>query len=240
MILRAFTYLPAVGASFVHLAAQVPWQSLPGLDAGLEHAARAEYELGVQAWNLRQPEQGLELFLRSAQKGHQVGEYCFRYGMYHELPPSDIKQALRWYRRGARMNHKGSTTMLGKLHLAAGQKEKALHFLQRTGLPQRSLETSRTLRRSDVLDRGHGGERGDSLAQWFLGELFMQSAKLRDAVKWWKLSAENGDSDAMMRLSQVFSDGAVGVPQEPMLAKHWLLAAAAHGHKEALDRVSMV
>ena len=28
---------------------QVPWQSLPGLDAGLEHAARAEYELGVQA-----------------------------------------------------------------------------------------------------------------------------------------------------------------------------------------------
>ncbi|OLP94297.1 hypothetical protein AK812_SmicGene23668 [Symbiodinium microadriaticum] len=74
MILRAFTYLPAVGASFVHLAAQVPWQSLPGLDAGLEHAARAEYELGVQAWNLRQPEQGLELFLRSAQKGHQVGE----------------------------------------------------------------------------------------------------------------------------------------------------------------------
>ncbi|CAE7731750.1 unnamed protein product [Symbiodinium sp. CCMP2592] len=49
MILRAFTYLPAAGASFVHLAAQVPWQSLPGLDAGLEHAARAEYELGVQA-----------------------------------------------------------------------------------------------------------------------------------------------------------------------------------------------
>eukprot|EP00439_Symbiodinium_sp_Y106_P036942 s3647_g4.t1 len=78
MILQAFTYLPAAGASFVHLAAQVPWQSLPGLDAGLEHAARAEYELGVQAWNLRQPEQGLEL---SAQKGHQVGEYCFRYGM---------------------------------------------------------------------------------------------------------------------------------------------------------------
>eukprot|EP00439_Symbiodinium_sp_Y106_P019769 s5483_g2.t1 len=29
--------------------------------------------------------------------------------------------------------------------------------------------------------------------------------------------------------SGVFSDGAIGVPQEPMLAKHWLLAAAAHG-----------
>ena len=47
-----------------------------------------------------------------------------------------------------------------------------------------------------------------------MGELFLQSAKLRDAVKWWKLSADNGDSDAMMRLSQVLREGAIGVPQE--------------------------
>jgi TPR repeat protein len=53
-----------------------------------------------------------------------------------------------------------------------------------------------------------------------LGELFLQSAKLRDAVKWWKRSAENGDSDAMMRLSQVFREGAIGVPQE--LGKMWV------------------
>ncbi|CAJ1450690.1 unnamed protein product [Effrenium voratum] len=185
------------------MALKVPWLTLPHLDVGLEHAARAEYELGVQAWNLRQPEQGLELFLRSAQKGYQVGEYCFRYGMYHELPPSDMIQAFRWYKRGARMNHKGSTTMLGKLHLAAGHRDLAVRFLRRTGLPLGVLGPAAT--EADVLERGHGGWRGDSLAQWFLGELFLQSAKLRDAVKWWKLSAENGDSDAMMRLSQVLS-----------------------------------
>lgn len=127
--------LPLVSASFVHLIPQVPWQALPSLDVGLERAARAEYEMGLQAWNLRQAEQGLELFLKSAQKGHEVGEYCFRYGMYHEFPPSDMQQAFRWYKRGARMNHKGSTTMLGKLHLAAGHRDEAMHFLQRTGLP---------------------------------------------------------------------------------------------------------
>ena len=33
-------------------------------------------------------------------------------------------------------------------------------------------------------------------------------------MKWWKLSADNGDSDAMMRLSQVLREGAIGVPQE--------------------------
>jgi len=132
-------FLPWVSAvsasSFVHLIPQVPWQALPSLDVGLERAARAEYEMGVQAWNLRQAEQGLELFLKSAQKGHEVGEYCFRYGMYHEFPPSDMQQAFRWYKRGARMNHKGSTTMLGKLHMAAGHRDEAMHFLQRTGLP---------------------------------------------------------------------------------------------------------
>lgn len=241
-------FLPWVSAvsasSFVHLIPQVPWQALPSLDVGLERAARAEYELGVQAWNLRQAEQGLELFLKSAQKGHEVGEYCFRYGMYHELPPSDMQQAFRWYKRGARMNHKGSTTMLGKLHMAAGHRDEAMHFLQRTGLPNTGRlvpgmdEPFRSLFVEDLAGKGHGGERGDSLAQWFLGELFLQSAKLRDAVKWWKRSAENGDSDAMMRLSQVFREGAIGVPQEPMLARHWLFAAAAHGHKDALENVN--
>jgi len=33
------------------------------------------------------------------------------------------------------------------------------------------------------------------------------------------------------RVSEAFAE-------EPMLARHWLLAAAAHGHKDALDRVN--
>ncbi len=55
--------------------------------------------------------------------------------MYHELPPADIQQAFRWYRRGARMNHPKSTTMLGKLHMAVGHRDDAIHFLQKTGRP---------------------------------------------------------------------------------------------------------
>lgn len=51
-------------SGFVHLLPHV-WQ-VPQFDGDLEQNARAEYELGLQAWNLRQAEQGLELFLRSA------------------------------------------------------------------------------------------------------------------------------------------------------------------------------
>merc|ERR1719277_937454 len=193
----------------------------PGGPRELEEIAASEFQEGTEAWQLQNLLGAMRIFLRSAQKGYQVGEYCFRWGQYNELPPSDIKQALRWYSRGARMNHKGSLTMLGKLHYAMGQKDKAEEWLQRTAAP-----------------RSYGGETGDSLAQWFMGEMSFQAGELRKAVRWWKRSAENGDSDAMMRLFVVFSQGASGIPQEPMLGRHWLLAAAAHGHQEALSRVS--
>eukprot|EP00931_Biecheleriopsis_adriatica_P077451 TRINITY_DN51017_c0_g1_i1.p1 TRINITY_DN51017_c0_g1~~TRINITY_DN51017_c0_g1_i1.p1 ORF type:complete len:287 (+),score=58.37 TRINITY_DN51017_c0_g1_i1:71-931(+) len=240
------TCLPASGISstFVHLIAQVTRPSLPSLDVGLDQLANVEFEMGIQAWAFRQPERGLELFRRSAQKGHHVGEYCFRYGMYHELPPSDIKQAVRWYRRGARMNHQGSTTMLGKLQMAAGQTAQAIQVLSRTAAPALSAlggVAEAGSKRPNVLERGHGGQKGDSLAQWFLGELYMKSSKLRDAVKWWKRSAENGDSDAMLRLSQVLANVNTswpGIPKEPMLSRHWLLAAAAHGNQAAIGQIN--
>eukprot|EP00443_Scrippsiella_acuminata_P072924 CAMPEP_0115373628 /NCGR_PEP_ID=MMETSP0271-20121206/1533_1 /TAXON_ID=71861 /ORGANISM="Scrippsiella trochoidea, Strain CCMP3099" /LENGTH=210 /DNA_ID=CAMNT_0002796643 /DNA_START=18 /DNA_END=647 /DNA_ORIENTATION=- len=187
----------------------------------LQEIAVHEFQQATERWQLQNLMGAIQLFLRSAQKGHEVGEYCFRWGQYHELPPSDIQQALRWYSRGARMNHKGSTTMLGKLHYALGQKDKAEKWLRRTAAP-----------------RSYGGEFGDSLAQWFMGEMSFQAGELRKAVRWWKRSAENGDVDAMMRLFTVFSQGGSGIPREPMLGRHWLLAAAAHGHQEALSRVA--
>jgi len=153
---------------------------------------------------------------------HEVGEYCFRWGLYHELPPSDVVQAKRWYGRGARLRHQGCTTMLGKLHLAKGEGLKATELLLKTAAP-----------------RNYGGESGDSLAQWFLAEMNFQSGELRKAVRWWKRSAENGDVDAMYRLAEVFTDGALGIPQEAARGKHWLFAAAAHGHQMALSRVSL-
>lgn len=183
--------------------------------------AALEYQEGVEAWQFQNLLGAINLFLRSAQKGHEVGEYCFRWGQYHELPPPDVNQALKWYKRGARMKHKNCLTSLGKLHVAMGHHAQARTTLSEMGEP-----------------RSFGGEYGDSLAQWFLAELNLKDGRLREAVRWWKRSAENGDVDAMMRLVQVFSEGGAGVPKEEMRARHWLFAAAAHGHQEALSKVS--
>jgi len=187
----------------------------------LQIIAAWEFQEAATAWNLQLLLPAIKLFGRSAQKGYEVGEYCFRWGHYHELPPADIQQAIRWYARGARMNHMGCTTMLGKIHLALGHRSKAEDWLSRTAQPH-----------------SFGGTYGDSLAQWFLAEMNFQGGALRKAVRWWKRSAENGDVDAMMRLAQVFSEGhPAGIPQETMRASHWFLSAAAHGHPGALSKV---
>merc|ERR1719401_571155 len=113
----------------------------------LQAIANLEFHEASEAWQLQNLLGSIQLFLRSAQKGHEVGEYCFRWGQYHELPPSDIPQALRWYKRGARLNHRACTTMLGKLLLALGYRDKAKEMLSRMAVPH-----------------GSGGEHGDSLA----------------------------------------------------------------------------
>mmetsp|Transcript_127088 Transcript_127088/g.353856 ORF Transcript_127088/g.353856 Transcript_127088/m.353856 type:complete len:256 (+) Transcript_127088:47-814(+) len=220
----ALAVAPVAGgarALFVQMQPQALLSPKSSGSQRLEEIAALEFQEAVEAWQLQNLLGAIRLYLRSAQKGYEVGEYCFRWGQYHELPPSDIQQALRWYSRGARMKHKACTTMLGKLHFALGHHAAARHWLSRTAKPY-----------------GDGGPQGDSLAQWFMAEMSMQGGAFRDAVRWWKRSAENGDVDAMMRLSQVFAQGAVGIPREAMRARHWLFAAAAHGHQDALGLVS--
>lgn len=221
LIMFSVQPLGASGSRFVHLERISPDQSNSTSKLSLDDMAVFEFQEAIEAWQTQRLLPAIQLFKRSAQKGNEVGEYCYRWGQYHELPPQDIEQALRWYRRGARSLHQGSTTSLGKLHFAIGQPKIASEMLSKTAIP-----------------RGLGGESGDSLAQWFLAEMNFQGGAVRNAVRWWKRSAENGDIDAMMRLSHVFSEGASGIPQDWGRSRHWLFAAAAHGHQDALGRIS--
>lgn len=220
--------LPLVAASDSATASGAPLRFIhvrglaePPPPLRLQEIAALEFQEANEAWRLQNLLGGLQMFQRSAQKGYEVGEYCYRWGQYHELPPSDIKQALRWYKRGARMRHKASTTSLGKLHYALGKWDDARHWLGQTAAPQ-----------------GDGGEFGDSLAQWYLAESYLKVGAFRNAVRWWKRSAENGDVDAMMRLFHIFTSGAAGIPKEDSRARHWFFAAAAHGHAQALGNIT--
>lgn len=184
----------------------------------LHDIAALEFYQAADAWNGRNITGAIKLFGKSAQKGNNVGEYCFRSGQYHELFPPDFAQAMKWYKRGVRVGHRGSTTSLGKLLVAFGNHSEGKQLLKTSALASQ-------------------GDQGDSLAQWLLAELSLSSGAVRDAVRWWKRSAENGDKDAMMRLAAVFAQGTHGVPQEEARSDHWFLASAVHGHPKAFSTI---
>eukprot|EP00929_Paragymnodinium_shiwhaense_P081023 TRINITY_DN42304_c0_g1_i1.p1 TRINITY_DN42304_c0_g1~~TRINITY_DN42304_c0_g1_i1.p1 ORF type:complete len:326 (+),score=67.74 TRINITY_DN42304_c0_g1_i1:70-1047(+) len=198
--------------------------------------AAKDAQQAEELWELRNLLGSIQLLLRSAQRGHKVAEYCFRWGQYHELPPSDMAQALRWYRRGARMNHLPSITMIGKLAFVQGQRQMAENWWGLIASPLGARPRVQGYKLGSLtLNSGLGGATGDSLAQWFLAESCKSTERHREAVRWWKRCAANGDTDAMMRLVDTFSSGAPGIPREDERAKYWLSAAAALGDKRALS-----
>jgi len=215
---------------------------LPGIrphnSMELQVLAARDFQKGNELWELRQLMEGIKSFGKSAQRGHGVADYCFRWGQYHELAPADVPQALRWYRRGARMNHGPSVAMLAKLLFVQGDRLRAELYWRRLADPQASFSVLNISRQAPVQPhRSLGGASGDAVSQWFIAEAKFQTGTLRDAVRWWKRSAENGDVDAMMRLHSVFAVGGAGIPQEHIRARHWLFAAAANGHQEALKAI---
>jgi len=200
--------------------------------------ARSDFQEAVEAWNMQLLHKAVLAYKRSAQRGHQVGEYCYRRGLYYALPPSDFAKAMVWYKRGARLLHQASTTALGKLHfdMAYNQQRNDEQAAADYGFEK----AKQLLFRTAAAGGGGGtigGFTGDSLAQWFLAEIYFNAGASRKAVRWWKRCAENGDTDAMMRLAQVFSEGAIGIPKEFERARHWQLAAAGHGYKAAVDAI---
>eukprot|EP00928_Gymnodinium_smaydae_P007902 TRINITY_DN12825_c0_g3_i1.p2 TRINITY_DN12825_c0_g3~~TRINITY_DN12825_c0_g3_i1.p2 ORF type:complete len:274 (+),score=45.13 TRINITY_DN12825_c0_g3_i1:108-929(+) len=189
----------------------------------LESIASLEFQEARSAWRNNNLVHAIAHYRRSAQKGYEVGEYCFKWGQYHELAPADKQQAMRWYKRGARLNHLGCITALGKVRFALGLHNQATSWLMLAAKPEANGSDS-------------AGD-GDSLAQWYLAELRLKQGRWRDAVRWWLRSAAGGDHDAMMRLSEVFAIGSGGIPLEPARSRYWQLRAAASEHPRAVQEV---
>ena len=54
----------------------------------------------------------------------------------------------------------------------------------------------------------------------------------KQAVKWWRLAADQGHADAQTNLGVMYAQGR-GVPQDDVQAHMWSNLAAANGHEEA-------
>lgn len=76
--------------------------------------------------------------------------------------------------------------------------------------------------------------KGDLEAQYKLAERFLGADGIEvdenQAVKWFKIAAENGHSDAQRRLGNAYSLGVGGVPLDVNLAKYWWEKSANAGN----------
>ena len=61
----------------------------------------------------------------------------------------------------------------------------------------------------------------------------------KEAVKWYRLSAEQGYADAQYNLGQIYRRGE-GVPRDYVLAHMWLNFAVSNGEKLAIKGRSLV
>ena len=61
----------------------------------------------------------------------------------------------------------------------------------------------------------------------------------KEAVKWWKLSAEQGHAKAQYNLGLMYAKG-TGVPQDYVSAYMWWNIAGSNGHKDAVRNRNIV
>ena len=61
----------------------------------------------------------------------------------------------------------------------------------------------------------------------------------KEAVRWYRLSAEQGNADAQYNLAKMYYQG-LGVPKDYVSAHMWINLAASNGEEGAIEKRNMV
>ena len=177
----------------------------------------------------------------------------------------DNREAVKWYRKAAEQGNTEAQVHLGYMYAngegvpedyreaekwrrqAAEQAEDldllslAVQYANGIGVPEDSWEAKKLFRL--VAEGGHpvfsqAAQRqlGD---MYYAGKYALQFGKdNREAVKWYRKAAEQGDAKAQERLGHMYANGE-GVPQDFVQAHAWMNLAAAQGFQaENRDRLA--
>jgi len=125
----------------------------------------------------------------------------------------DISQAAAWLQKAARSGHAESLYLLGKFY-AAGR-----------GVEQDIGTTRRLWTRA--------GNKGVLDAQTGLAQFYARGGKWKQAVKWWRKAALQGDAESQYRLGLMYQTGLGGLKRNRRSARSWWRKAAAQGHRPA-------
>jgi len=135
----------------------------------------------------------------------------------------DVKKAVYWLRRSARLGNAYAQLEMGKC-FAAG-----------TGVAKDPEHAVKWWRES--------GQNGNAQAQYLMGQAHLQGRGTDQdpvrAIYWLTKAAEKNNKDAQYELGKLYFEGYV-VPQDKTIAQDWLTRAAEQGKPDAVNLLSML
>lgn len=187
-----------------------------------EGYAEAQYQLGLAHAEGRGVAQddvlALRCFRNAADRGHAPAQHQLgRMLAQGRGVTRDYDKAVAWYRRAADQN------------LAEAQYYLCLMYEKGWGVSHDMDQALDWCRKSAA--------QGYVLAQNHLGLVaeegwYGRPVDYAEAAKWYRITAENGDAWAQLKMGQFYRDGK-GVPADPQEAVRWFRRSADQGNGEA-------
>ena len=213
-------------------------------------------------------EEALRWFRRAAEQGHAGAQNNIG-GAYREGHgvAQDYEEALRWFRRAVEQGHADAQSNIGRMYMngwgvpqdyrealrwfrlsaeqgsAFGEVNLGVMHEDGLGVQQNYLEAAGWYRL--VAERGYTGgteDRAIAFAQNKLGFLYEDGRLAYDpaeAVRWFRLAADQGDADAQLNLGYMYEYGR-GVRQDPAEAARWYRLAADQGDAVAQTNLGIL
>ena len=142
----------------------------------------------------KDPERAVKWYMRAAIHGHRQAMYDLAESYMHgEGVGKNSEEAMKWYRKAAESGYGPACYRMGELCFH-DDKEEALQWFSK------------------------GGELNDDLSAYSAGMIYYSKGDYENAIKFLKISAELDNSDAYLRLSEMYLSG-IGVAKNEEKAK---------------------
>jgi len=136
----------------------------------------------------------------------------------------DREATAKWWSKAAAQEHAGSQLCLGDCY-ARGEGAEQNYALAATWLEK-------------------AAEHGHAQAQGCLGCLYNEGKGVEQdcalAVAWWEKGAVGDDATAQYNLGVGYMNGRFGLPKNAHSAKIYMMAAAKHGHADAIEALKLL
>ncbi|MCA9028839.1 MAG: sel1 repeat family protein [Planctomycetaceae bacterium] len=155
-------------------------------------------------------------FRQSALQGYADAQVSLGYALYYGTGiKKDVQEAFVWYRKAARQGHPSAQLNIGHMYRqGVGVRQswqRAIAWYKKAAAFRPNGPTS-SLAAMHWLGRIYGGEED-------------HRPNVKQAVHWYTLAAERGDSQSQCSLGVHYMNGD-GVPRDPKVAANWYRQAA--------------